>query len=85
MGIPKHSSPGEHPLQAREIEAFGAAFRSHRVVYGRLVLAQLGVKYLFRRETGTLFAAARGFDNRLVRLCPACRRLSYYQIVVCRS
>jgi SAM-dependent methyltransferase len=85
MGIPKYSSPGEHPLQASEIEAFGAAFPSHRVVYGRLVLAQLGVKYLFKRESGALFAAARGFDNRLVRLCRACLRLSYYQIVVCRN
>jgi SAM-dependent methyltransferase len=84
MGIPKYSSPGEHPLEAGEIEAFGAAFRSHQVVYGRLVLAQLGVKYLFKRETGALFAAARGFDNRLFRICRACRRLSYYQILSCR-
>jgi SAM-dependent methyltransferase len=85
LGIPRYSSPGEHPLQAREIEAFGAAFRSHRVVHGRLVLVQLGVKYLLKRESGALFAAARGFDNRLYRLCPACRRWSYYQILACRN
>ena len=85
MGIPKYSAPGEHPLQACEIEAFGAAFRSYRVVYGRLVLAQLGVKYLLRREAGPIFAAAKGFDNWLYRLWPACRRLSYYQILTCQN
>jgi len=85
VGIPRYSSPGEHPLQAGEIEAFGAAFRSHRVVFGRLVLAQLGVKYLLKRETGPVFAAARSLDNGLYRLCPACRRWSYYQILTCHK
>jgi len=83
LGVPKYSGPGEHPLQPREVAAFGAAFRSHRVVIGRLVLAQLAVKYLLKRETGRVFALARGLDNGLYHLCRPCRRWSYYQILAC--
>jgi SAM-dependent methyltransferase len=84
MGIPRYSSPGEHPLRTDEISAFGAAFASHRIAFGRLVLAQLGVKYLLRRETGKVFGAARRLDDALYRTWPACRRWSYYQILACR-
>lgn len=81
FGVPKHSSPGEHPLMTQEIAAFGRAFAAHEVIVGRMVLAQLAVKYLLRRESGAVFTVARRLDTWLYDLCPACRHWSYYQIV----
>jgi hypothetical protein len=78
---PEVQSPCEHALPAHEIQALGADFRSYRAVFGRLVLAQPGVKYVLQRQTGGAFAAARSLDNGFHRLCLPCRRWSYYQIL----
>jgi ubiquinone/menaquinone biosynthesis C-methylase UbiE len=84
-GIPKNSSPGEHPLRPEEISAFAQAFSAYRVIYGRMFLLQLAVKYLFRREHGFFFALARDLDDWLYRSLPNLRALTYYQIVVFRK
>ncbi|MDE3091375.1 MAG: class I SAM-dependent methyltransferase [Chloroflexota bacterium] len=81
FGVPRHSSPGEHPLRPQEIENFSQAFALKRIHIGRMVLMQLAVKYLLRTESGTLFTLARRVDNLLYRVFPGLRWMSYYQIL----
>ncbi len=81
FGVPRYSSPGEHPLRPQEIENFSRAFAFKRIRIGRMVLMQLAVKYLLRTESGTLFTLARRVDNLLYHLFPGLRGMSYYQIL----
>lgn len=81
FGIPRNSSPNEHPLRDEEIDAFGRAFAGVRVTIGRLVLAQMAVKYLLRREEGFIFLRARQLDDWLFAFVPRLRRSSYQQII----
>ncbi|HRW04177.1 MAG TPA: class I SAM-dependent methyltransferase [Caldilineaceae bacterium] len=82
-GIPKNSSADEHPLQVDEIDGFAKAFRAYQVHVGRMVLFQLAVKYLLKREHGLLFRLAVYVDNWLYQNCARIRPWSYYQIIVC--
>ena len=81
FGIPKNSSPGEHPLQPAEIQQFGRAFNTSRVFYGRMFLFQLAVKYLLKRESGSVFDFARILDNWLYAKANKLRAMTYYQIL----
>jgi ubiquinone/menaquinone biosynthesis C-methylase UbiE len=81
FGVPRYSSPGEHPLRPQEIENFSGAFAIKRIHFGRMMLIQLAVKYLFRTENGMLFKFARWLDDLLFRVFPGLRWMSYYQIL----
>lgn len=80
-GIPKNSSPGEHPLRPSEIEQVGQAFQSTNVIVARMVFFQMAVKYLLKRERGALHHFSRQMDNWLYRCFPITHPLSYYQIL----
>ena len=80
-GVPKYSSPGEHPLRDDEIREFARPFALSRIHVGRMMLFQLVVKYLLRRETGRIFAAVRWLDNLIYQIFPWLRPLSYYQVL----
>lgn len=80
-GIPKNSSPGEHPLRPSEIAQVGQAFQSTHVIVARMVFFQMAVKYLFKRETGAWHRFSRRLDRWLYCLLPFTRPLSYYQIL----
>jgi SAM-dependent methyltransferase len=84
FGVPRNSSPGEHPLRDDELAEIGQAFDVAEAHVGRLFLVQLAVKYLLHTERGTIFALARRLDDWLYRALPRVRRWSYYQIVVLR-
>lgn len=81
FGVPRNSSPGEHPLQPQEIEDFSGAFACKKTHIGRMVFAQLAVKYLLRRERGIIFSLAKWFDEKLYKYFPGLRWMSYYQII----
>lgn len=81
FGVPRYSSPGEHPLRPEEIENFSRAFAFRRTHIGRMMLIQLAVKYLFRTENGVLFKFARWLDDLLYHFFPGLRWMSYYQIL----
>jgi ubiquinone/menaquinone biosynthesis C-methylase UbiE len=81
FGVPRYSSPGEHPLRPEEIENFSRSFAFRRTHIGRMMLIQLAVKYLFRTENGMLFKFARWLDDLLFRVFPGLRWMSYYQIL----
>jgi ubiquinone/menaquinone biosynthesis C-methylase UbiE len=81
FGVPRYSSPGEHPLRPQEIEVFSEAFSYKRIHIGRMVLMQLVVKYLLRTERGALFLLARWLDNLFYRMFPGLHWMSYYQIL----
>ncbi|MBN1537139.1 MAG: class I SAM-dependent methyltransferase [Anaerolineales bacterium] len=80
-GIPKHSSPGEHPLQPGEIAQVGEAFEAYHIYFARMVFLQMAVKYLFKRETGGLYRISRRVDRWIYRWLSFMRPLSYYQIL----
>jgi ubiquinone/menaquinone biosynthesis C-methylase UbiE len=80
-GIPKNSSPGEHPLRPEEIKEIGSAFSSTRYHYARMVLFQMAVKYLLKRETGSVYRWSRSVDGWMYRWMPFSRPLTYYQIL----
>jgi len=80
-GIPKNSSPGEHPLRPSGIVQVGEAFVSTKIHQARMVFFQMAVKYLLKRETGALHRFSKSMDGWLYRLIPCSRPLSYYQII----
>jgi len=81
LGIPKYSSSDEHPLRLEEIQSFGSSFTSYRSDYLRMVVFQLAVKYLLRREDGLIYQFARNLDRFIYKNFPRWRYLSYYQVV----
>lgn len=84
-GIPKNSSPGEHPLRPSEIVQVGNAFELTNTYHARMFFFQMAVKYLFKRETGVLHRFSGSMDNCLYRWIPGSRPLSYYQILEFRK
>jgi SAM-dependent methyltransferase len=85
FGIPRNSSPSEHPLRPREIEYFSSAFSYKRIHYGRMVFFQMAVKYLLRKEEGNLYGAAQRLDDFIYRHFRPLHPLSYYQILEFRA
>ena len=81
FGVPRYSTPGEHPLRPEEIDSFSRAFASKGIHFGRMVFLQLAVKYLLRNESGIIFRLARSMDNLVFRVFPGLRWMSYYQIL----
>jgi ubiquinone/menaquinone biosynthesis C-methylase UbiE len=81
FGVPRHSSLGEYPLKPDDTQGFGRSFAWYKNHVGRMVLCQLGVKYLLRRETGPIFAVARWLDQLIYQTLPWFRSMSYYQIL----
>lgn len=81
LGIPKYSSPDEHPLRQVEIRDFGNAFTSYRCEFLRMMLFQLAVKYLLRREEGPIYQFAGWMDRLFYEYLPRWRYWSYYQIL----
>jgi SAM-dependent methyltransferase len=80
-GIPKNSSPGEHPLRPDEIEKIGSGFSTTHIHNARMVLFQMAVKYLFKRESGAVYRCSRSVDGWMYRWIPFSRPLTYYQIL----
>ncbi len=80
-GIPKNSSPGEHPLRPAEIKKMSTAFSFTHIHYARMVLLQMAVKYLLKRETGAVYRCSRSIDSWVYRWMPFSRPLTYYQIL----
>ena len=85
FGIPRNSSPGEHPLQPQEIEDFSQAFGYKKIHIGRLVFLQLACKYLLHTERGLFFQIAHWLDDKVYRFFPGLRWMSYYQIIEFQS
>ena len=81
FGIPRNSSPFEHPLRSEEIDNFSAAFAHRSIHIGRMVFFQLAVKYLAKKETGAVFRLAQALDHFIYRFIPPLRPFSYYQVL----
>ncbi len=80
-GIPKNSSPGEHPLRPYEIKQLGASFITTNIHHARMVFFQMAVKYLLKRESGAIHGFSRTVDGWMYHWIPWSRPLSYYQIL----
>jgi SAM-dependent methyltransferase len=85
FGIPKWSSPDEHPLTRHEVLTFGSAFDRHEVLYPQFVCFQLVDAKFFQYRHRGVTAGCRAIDSALVRLFPFLRPYSYRQIVVGRK
>jgi ubiquinone/menaquinone biosynthesis C-methylase UbiE len=81
FGVPRNSSPGEHPLCIQEIQSFSRAYTTYKIYIGRMVLLQLAVKYLLHTERGFWFKMAHKADDLLFTIFPGMRWMSYYQIL----
>jgi ubiquinone/menaquinone biosynthesis C-methylase UbiE len=82
VGIPKWSSPDEHPLTHDEATLFGGAFDAHRVLYPHFVCVQLVDAKFFHYRNRPIKAVCRAIDATLARLFPFLRPYSYRQIIV---
>jgi ubiquinone/menaquinone biosynthesis C-methylase UbiE len=85
FGIPKWSSPDEHPLTRHEALTFGSAFDRHEVLYPQFVCFQLVDAKFFQYRNRGVTAVCRTIDSSLVRLFPFLRPYSYRQVVVGRK
>ena len=81
FGVPKTSTPDEHPLTAQQIETIGGYFSSYHVYIRRFMFFELASKVLFR-EGNEVIARVCGYADRFVYTwLPSFRKYSYYQTV----
>jgi ubiquinone/menaquinone biosynthesis C-methylase UbiE len=82
FGIPKWSSPDEHPLTRDEATRFGSTFDAYQVLYPHFVCVQLVDAKFFEYRRRPIKAACRAIDATVARLFPFLRPYSYRQIIV---
>jgi SAM-dependent methyltransferase len=81
FGVPRYGTEDEHPLDARDLDAFRRAFPSTRVEFPDFTFFRLFSRQVLRHRSPRAARAMARLDDAVYRRVPAARKYSFRVIV----
>ena len=85
FGIPKWSTPDEHPLSARERKAFSSFFDYAGTEYPQFLFFHYLDAKFFAYRNPVILKVCKALDAGIYKYLPLFRSFSYRQLIVCRK